>query len=97
MKKQLSSIYEDLKIPDMPFTSHNTPHITPLVKLLLGVCNTKKWGDLTISLRAISAFSFKSSFNEQDVLRRPVRDAAQCPQDAGRGVEVGRSSLQGQL
>ncbi len=28
MKKQLSSIYEDLKIPDLLFTSHNTPHIT---------------------------------------------------------------------
>ncbi len=46
-----------------------------------------------ISISAV----FLKSFYDQDVLRRPVRDAAQCPQDAGRGVEVGRSSLQGQL
>jgi hypothetical protein len=38
-----------IKIPDMLFTSHNTPHMTlgneQCLKLLLGVCNTKKSGD----------------------------------------------------
>jgi hypothetical protein len=38
----------------MLFTSHNTPHITlgneQCLKLLLGVCNTRKRGDLSISL-----------------------------------------------
>jgi hypothetical protein len=43
---------EDLKIPDMLFTSHNTPHITvgnkQCLKFLLGVCNTKRRGDISI-------------------------------------------------
>ncbi len=46
--------YEDLKIPDMHFTSQNTPHITlgndQCLKFLPGVCNTKKRGDLSLSL-----------------------------------------------
>jgi hypothetical protein len=41
-------LYEDLKIHGMLFTSHNIPYITLLneqcLKLLLGVCNTKKEG-----------------------------------------------------
>ncbi len=47
-------LYEDLKIPGKLFTSQNTPHIThgneQCLKLLLGVCNTKKRGDLSLSL-----------------------------------------------
>jgi hypothetical protein len=46
--------YEDIKIHDVLFTSHNTPHITlsneQCLKLLLGVSNTKKRGDLSLSL-----------------------------------------------
>jgi hypothetical protein len=38
----------------MLFTSNNTTHITigneQYLKLLLGVCNTKKWGDLSIHI-----------------------------------------------
>jgi hypothetical protein len=53
MKKQLSSIWGH-KNPDILFTSNNTPHITigsvQCLKILLGVCNIKKWGDLSISL-----------------------------------------------
>ncbi len=44
------SPYEDLKILDVLFTSHSTPHITlgneQCLKLLLGVCSPKKRGDL---------------------------------------------------
>jgi hypothetical protein len=58
MKKLLSS----LKIPAMLFTSHNTPHITlgneQCLKLLLGVCNIKKRGDLSISLLYIQILIF---------------------------------------
>jgi hypothetical protein len=48
-------MYEDLKIPYMFFfTSQNSPHITlcneHCLKLLLGVCNTKTRGDLSLSL-----------------------------------------------
>ncbi len=46
--------YEDLKIPDMHFASQNTPHVTlgndQYLKVLQGVCNTKKRGDLSLSL-----------------------------------------------
>ncbi len=43
--------FEDLKIPDMLFTSPNIPHITHGNKqCLLGVYNTKKRGDLYIPL-----------------------------------------------
>jgi hypothetical protein len=46
----------------MPFTSHDTPNITlgdeQCLKLLLGVCNTKKMGDLSISLLYIQILSF---------------------------------------
>jgi hypothetical protein len=58
MKKNSFSPLEDLKIPDMLFTSHNTPHITldneQCLKLLLGVCNTKEGA---IYLQFISAWS----------------------------------------
>jgi hypothetical protein len=48
LHKQRNSFppYEDLKIPDMLFTSHNTPHITlgngQCLKLLLGVHKTRQ-------------------------------------------------------
>ncbi len=51
MKKSFRP-YEAIKIHDMLFTPHNTPHITlgneQCLKLLLGVCNTKKRGDLSL-------------------------------------------------
>jgi hypothetical protein len=54
MKKQLSSICRQKKIQDTLFTFHKTPHITlgneQCLKLLLGVCNTKRRGDLSLSL-----------------------------------------------
>ncbi len=51
-----------LKMPDMRFISHNTTHITlgneKCQKLLLGVCNTKKNGDLSIYLNLEKYFTF---------------------------------------
>ncbi len=44
----------------MLYTSQNTPHITlgneQSLKLLLGVCNTKKRGDLSVSLSPTNTF-----------------------------------------
>jgi hypothetical protein len=52
--KKIFRPYEDKKIHDMLSTSHNTPHILlgheQCLKLLLGVCSTKKRGDLSLSL-----------------------------------------------
>ncbi len=51
------SPYRDLQILGLLFTSHNTPHITlgneQCLKILLGVCNTKKRCNLSISLGTI--------------------------------------------
>jgi hypothetical protein len=58
----------------MLFTSHNTPHITlgneQCLKLLLGVCNIKKWGDFSLSLILTNASPYPNDLrcNSYDVL-----------------------------
>jgi hypothetical protein len=53
----------------MPLTSHDTPNITlgdeQCLKLLLGVCNTKKMGDLYISLLYIHILIFGKTTNSK--------------------------------
>ncbi len=63
--------YEDLQISYMLFTSHNTPHITlgneQCLKQLLAVCNTKKTGDLSITLQLLMTFFEASMGGERYV------------------------------